>query len=205
MKKFNWGIAEWLIPFLALCVTTDQWTASTGSADPYQLMIAGAPFSIMAAARGISIVLTVTYALYKIRVIRSGQAGTDKILFSVLIGCIILLLATEAFVITPYTMTVMAKSDTGKTLLSINVILFYVWALFVSDAALVAVITAGLASLVIENQPQATKAKSVQVPQPVKEKAIALRSQPVQTEIPKSQPESVALPPLPIRKGVTTK
>lgn len=157
MRKFNWGIAEWLIPFLALCVTTDQWTASTGSADPYQLTIAGAPFSIMAAARGISIVLTVTYALYKVRTIRLNASESNRVLLWVLVACIVLLLATEALVITPYTMTVMAKSETGITLMTLSPILFYVWALFVSDAALVAVITAGLASLVVENVPQAVR------------------------------------------------
>lgn len=195
MKRFNWSVAEWLIPFLALLVTTDQWTASTGSADPYQLTIAGAPFSIMAAARGISIVLTVTYALYKIRVIRSGQAGQDKILFGVLIGCIILLLATEAFVITPYTMTVMAKSETGKTLMALWQPLFYVWALFVSDAALVAVITAGLASLVIEGAPQAIKKVVTQA---------VVKKEPV-----KSQSESIIVsqpvPSIPNRKAVAAK
>jgi len=188
MKLFpSWDKTPWfldpanLIPGIASLVTVDQWTAATGAADPIQIPIAlsTTPFSIMAAARGIAIVLTVAYTLNRIRAMRISKDPNDRTLFKVVTGCIVALLATEALVITPYTMTVMATTPTGVTLLQLKVaeqpILFWVWALFVSDAALLAVVTSGLASFVVDaktipvvSQPEIAKParvrKSVAIP-----------------------------------------
>jgi hypothetical protein len=168
MKMPSWESIIRAIPAIAMIVTVDQWVGATGAADPFQIDLGGHAFSIMAAARGIVIVLAVSAALQRMRTLWDNPS--QRRLVYVLIACVCAMMAIETFVIMPFTMSVMAKSDLAKTLQDIPRIgtgLFYAWALLVSAMSLLAVVTASLASVTTGGPiVQAAKPRPIQIAKP---------------------------------------
>lgn len=147
MSRFN---IAWVIPAFALVVTVDQWVGATGAADPFVIQLFGKPFSFMAAARGIVIVLAVTYALHQLRSL--GNHRQERRIARVLVASVVVMLTIETFVIAPYSMSAMAATDLAKTLQSISPALYFVWSVFVAAMSLLAVGTAAVASLAVSRE-----------------------------------------------------
>jgi hypothetical protein len=162
---FGWVSASWVIPAIALVVTVDQWVAATGQADPYQFDLAGKPFSPMAAARGIAIMLSVSYVLRQVRSLfkRANKAdGRVLTVLSVLVGAMLFM---EMSVITPWMVTAMGKSDMAVMLFAfepwgvpIGKGIFVIWAMFVATISLLAVGTASLVTFVDDRERLGTRA-----------------------------------------------
>ncbi len=164
MKQINegWSLGDF-VTGIAMVVTTDQWTASTGPADPWKItaipftnFVLEQPFSFMAAARGIAIVLTVAYALRKLRALENNKAA--RRMRRIIISGVIAMLVTETLVITPYSMATLGATPTGSALRALSEIAFIVWAMFVSGMTLGAVALSAGAGLIYE------KVKSTRAP-----------------------------------------
>mgnify|MGYP001560028734 CR=1 FL=1 len=150
---FGWVSASWAIPAISLIVTVDQWVASTGAADPYKFELAGSPFSPMAAARGIAIVLSVSYVLRQVRTLWKGQGKSNSSLRLVLTGAVIAMLLIEMSVITPWIISTMYESPMAKMMLGftpfdlpIGKFVYVVWSMFVATISLLAVGASSLAT-----------------------------------------------------------
>lgn len=152
---------SWLIPAILLIVTIDQWVAATGDADPYKLTaiplfnIPLSPaFSITSMARGIGIMLAVSYGISGIHSLVTSKISWARVIGAILLGFVFLMLMVETIVITPYIVTSMSTTGIAKTLLETNIfgqgtgtIVYTGWALMVAIMPLLGVTISALAAL----------------------------------------------------------
>ena len=173
-------IPRWLIPSILLIVMIDQWVSATGEADPYQITnlfgyVLPHSFSLTSAARGIAIMLAITYGIDTIQSFLDSKLGWMRRIGHILIGCVSLMLLIETTVITPYIITSMGKTEMATTLRTIQIFgfsageqIYFLWALMVAIMPPLGVVIAALASISAPiEEPKTIVRKPMSKPQPI--------------------------------------
>jgi hypothetical protein len=191
-------IPSWLIPAILLIVSIDLWVSATGEADPYKLTrfpftdIAIIPaFSIASMARGIGIVLAVTYGIDALRFLLTSNIVWMKKIGYLLLVLVSLMLLVETSVITPFIVTSMADTGIAKTLRTVNLFgyatgnaVYFGWALMVAIMPLLGVVISAIATI-------ASNAKELQGRIAAPKKIEKPKVEPAVTT-PEIQPEQIA-------------
>ena len=179
-------IPSWLIPAILLVVSIDLWVSATGEADPYKLKFfpfTNTPiepaFSLASMARGIGIVLAVTYGIHALRLLLTATQEWMKRIGYLLLVLVAAMLLVETTVITPYIITSMAETGIAKTLRAINPFgyqigdgIYFGWALMVAVMPLLGVIISAISTIAADsktttNTNPAYARKSTPKPKPV--------------------------------------